>query len=312
MSFNRASALTALLASAICFPASGIAQDKTGRVKVQTPWVASSAYMQIEGIDGESMDVGHEKWIRVGSLDWGPDAAPPSRPRGGAGEVVLTRGLDGSSPELVETIDRFREKTGSELNARRRARVEWRLREILEHRFMDRVERDVLGPGEMDALLDRIARRDVDPYSAAESVLARVTGAGGAAPAGLSLDHVGVAVRDASELTALFDRLFGLRTGPPEDVGPHRVRFVETVGTTVELVEATSPDAPIAKFLEKRGPGLHHLCLLVPDIEAAIARLKERGVQLIDERPRPGAHGSRIAFLKPASVGGLLVELKQK
>lgn len=106
MSFNRASALTALLASAICFPASGIAQDKTGRVKVQTPWVASSAYMQIEGIDGESMDVGHEKWIRVGSLDWGPDAAPPSRPRGGAGEVVLTRGLDGSSPELVETIGR--------------------------------------------------------------------------------------------------------------------------------------------------------------------------------------------------------------
>jgi methylmalonyl-CoA epimerase len=190
--------------------------------------------------------------------------------------------------------------------------VEWRLREILERRFMDHVEQDVLGPGEMDALLDRIARRDLDPYSAAESVLTRVTGAGGAAPPGLSLDHVGVAVRDASELTAVFDRLFGLRTGPPEDVGPHRVRFVETAGTTVELVEATSPDAPIAKFLEKRGPGLHHLCLLVPDIEAAIAGLKERGVQFVDERPRPGAHGSRIAFLKPASVGGLLVELKQR
>ena len=215
-------------------------------------------------------------------------------------------------PELVETIDRFREKTGPELHARRRARVEWRLREILEHRFMDHVERDVLGPGEMNALLDRIARRDVDPYSAAESVLTRVTGAGGVALSGLSLDHVGVAVRDAAELTDLFDRLFGLRTGPPEDVGPHRVRFVETAGTTVELVEATSPDAPIAKFLEKRGPGLHHLCLLVPDIEAAIVGLKERGVQFIDERPRPGAHGSRIAFLKPASVGGLLVELKQR
>jgi methylmalonyl-CoA epimerase len=128
----------------------------------------------------------------------------------------------------------------------------------------------------------------------------------------MSLDHVGVAVRDASELIGLFDRLFGLRTGAPEDVGPHRVRFVETAGTTVELVEATSPEAPIAKFLEKRGPGLHHLCFLVPDIEAAIAGLRARGVQFIDDQPRPGAHGSRIAFLKPASVGGLLVELKQR
>jgi methylmalonyl-CoA/ethylmalonyl-CoA epimerase len=90
------------------------------------------------------------------------------------------------------------------------------------------------------------------------------------------------------------------------------VRFVETAGTSVELVEATTEDSPIAKFLEKRGPGLHHLCVLVPDIEAAIGRLKERGVQFIDEQPRPGAHGSRIAFIKPASVGGLLVELKQR
>jgi LAO/AO transport system kinase len=214
--------------------------------------------------------------------------------------------------ELVETIERFRQKTGPALSTRRRARAEWRLREILEHRFMTHVEQAVLAPGELDALLDRIASRDIDPYGAAESVLIRSTGPGGAAGSALALDHVGVAVRDAAELTGLFDRLFGLRTGPPEDVGPHRVRFVGAAGTTVELVEATSQDSPIAKFLEKRGPGLHHLCFLVPDIEAAIARLKERGVQLIDERPRPGAHGSRIAFIKPASVGGLLVELKQK
>lgn len=95
-----------VLALLLAWPVSGTAQDKTGRVKVQTPWLASSGYMHIDGIDGESRDVGHEKWIRVRSLVWGPGAAQPSRPGGGAGEVVLTRELDGSSAELVETIGR--------------------------------------------------------------------------------------------------------------------------------------------------------------------------------------------------------------
>jgi methylmalonyl-CoA epimerase len=210
--------------------------------------------------------------------------------------------------ELVETIGRFRERTGGALTTRRRSRAEWRLREILSRRFMDHVEHDVLAPGELDALLDRIAAREVDPYGGAESVFQRTVGGAASAP---SLDHVGVAVRDAADLTAIFERLFGLSTDQPEAVGQHRVRFVGTAGTTIELVEPIAPDAPVARFLDKRGPGLHHLCLRVPDIEAAMAQLKARGAAFIDETPRPGAHGSRIAFLKPASVGGLLVELKQ-
>jgi LAO/AO transport system kinase len=213
--------------------------------------------------------------------------------------------------ELVEAIDRFRQKTGAALTARRRARSEWRLREILEHRFMDHLEQKVLAPGELDALLDRISSRDVDPYAAAQSVIARAVGSAGGATT-LSLDHVGVAVADATELVSLFDHLFSLATDSPEDVGQHRVRFVGTAGTTIELVEPRTAESPVAKFLQKRGPGLHHLCLLVPDIDASMAMLKQRGVQFIDEQPRPGAHGSRIAFIKPASVGGLLVELKQK
>jgi len=213
--------------------------------------------------------------------------------------------------ELVETIDRFRQKTDVALTARRRARSEWRLREILERRFMDHLEQKVLAPGELETLLDRISNRDVDPYAAAQSVIARAVGSAGGA-ASLSLDHVGVAVADATELVSLFDRLFSLATDSPEDVGQHRVRFVGTAGTTIELVEPRTAESPVAKFLQKRGPGLHHLCLLVPDIDASMAALKQRGVQFIDEQPRPGAHGSRIAFIKPASVGGLLVELKQK
>ena len=126
------------------------------------------------------------------------------------------------------------------------------------------------------------------------------------------IDHLGVAATDASDFVRLFERLFGFRTGEPEDVGPHRVRFVETGDTTIEIVEPRTPEAAVAKFLHARGPGLHHVCLRVKDIDRAMATLREKGVRFIDEVARAGAHGSRIAFLHPTSVGGLLVELKQK
>jgi LAO/AO transport system kinase len=209
--------------------------------------------------------------------------------------------------DLLAMIDRFRVTTSEALGERRRARVEWRLREILERRFMQHLEERVLEPGEFGALLDRIARRDVDPYGAAAAVLGRALSGREAG----HLDHVGVAAADAMEFVDLFARLFGLETGPPEDVGPHRVRFIETGDTTIELVEPRTPEAAVAKFLRARGAGLHHLCLRVPDIERAMADLREKGVRFIDEVPRPGAHGSRIAFLHPTSAGGLLVELKQ-
>jgi methylmalonyl-CoA/ethylmalonyl-CoA epimerase len=89
------------------------------------------------------------------------------------------------------------------------------------------------------------------------------------------------------------------------------LRFVETGDATLELVEPTADDAPIAKYMEKRGPGLHHVCFRVKDIDRAMADLKARGVKLIDETPRKGAHGSRIAFIHPSETGGVLIELKQ-
>jgi LAO/AO transport system kinase len=132
-----------------------------------------------------------------------------------------------------------------------------------------------------------------------------------AGPSGpVVLDHVGVAVGDAGALADLLRTLFGVATGNPETVGVHRVRFVETGAATVELVESLSEDSPVARFLRSRGTGLHHLCFRVPDIDAALMRLKDRGVRLIDEVPRPGAHGSRIAFLHPSGTGGILIELK--
>ena len=80
------------------------------------------------------------------------------------------------------------------------------------------------------------------------------------------------------------------------------MRFVQTGDATLELVEPLTPDAPVAKFLDKRGPGLHHICLRVPDIDATMAELKARGVRLIDDAPRPGAHGSLVAFIHPSSA----------
>jgi methylmalonyl-CoA/ethylmalonyl-CoA epimerase len=122
---------------------------------------------------------------------------------------------------------------------------------------------------------------------------------------------VAIAVRDAGEMVSLFRDLFGLETGPPEDVDDHRVRFVETGPAKLELVEALSDDSAVAKFLSARRSGLHHVCLRVPDLDAALAALKARGVRLVDAVARSGAHGARIAFVHPSSTAGILIELKE-
>jgi len=90
-----------------------------------------------------------------------------------------------------------------------------------------------------------------------------------------------------------------------------RVAFLPVGESRLELLEPTAPDSVIARFLEKRS-GLHHVCVLVEDIDAALADLRARGVALIDERPRPGAGGSRVAFVHPRAAGGMLLELKEK
>src|SRR6185295_19166438 len=99
----------------------------------------------------------------------------------------------------------------------------------------------------------------------------------------------------------------------PEDVASQRVRahFIPAGEAALELLEATADDSPIAKYVARRGPGLHHITLRVDDVAAALASLKEKGVRLIDETPRPGAHGSLVAFIHPASTHVVLVELKQ-
>lgn len=128
-----------------------------------------------------------------------------------------------------------------------------------------------------------------------------------------TLDHVGIAVADLSAALAFYRDALGLEIEAPEDVASQRVRahLIPAGEAALELLEATSADSPIAGFLARRGPGLHHITLRVDDIAAALEQLKARGVRLIDQAPRPGAHGSLVAFIHPASAHGVLVELKQ-
>jgi methylmalonyl-CoA epimerase len=129
-----------------------------------------------------------------------------------------------------------------------------------------------------------------------------------------TIDHIGIAVSSLDESLAFFRDALGLELDAPEEIASQRVRahFLPAGQAFFEILEATADDSPVAKYVAKRGPGLHHVALLVDDIVAALAELKAKGVRLIDETPRPGAHGSLVAFIHPASAHGVLVELKQK
>src|SRR5215472_396385 len=127
------------------------------------------------------------------------------------------------------------------------------------------------------------------------------------------LDHIGIAVKDLPAALAFYRDALGLEIEAPEEVASQHVRahFVPVGGPKLELLEATAPESAIAKYIDKRGPGLHHITLRVEDLAAALAQLKARGVRLVDEQPRPGAEGALVAFVHPSAAGGVLVELKQ-
>ena len=127
------------------------------------------------------------------------------------------------------------------------------------------------------------------------------------------IDHIGIAVGDLGEALRFYRDALGLEVEGSEEVGSQRVRahFVPAGASKLELLEATTPDSTIAKYVGRRGPGLHHITFRVDDLPAALEALKARGVRLIDEVPRPGAEHALVAFIHPSSAHGVLVELKQ-
>lgn len=126
------------------------------------------------------------------------------------------------------------------------------------------------------------------------------------------LDHIGVAVEDLQAALQVYQAL-GLEVLKQESVPTESVNvaFLDTGECHLELLEASSEDSPIAGFIRKRGAGIHHICLKVTQLENVMAQLKAAGIKLIDEQPRPGANGKRVAFIHPKALGGVLLELSE-
>jgi len=123
--------------------------------------------------------------------------------------------------------------------------------------------------------------------------------------------HVGIAVRALDEILPFYRDLLDLPEVPLDDADGARIGGLAAGDTLVELLEARDPDSPIGKFVAKRGPGIHHICFAVDDLDGTLARCRSAGLRLIDETPRLGAEGKRIAFLHPSATAGVLIELTE-
>jgi len=130
----------------------------------------------------------------------------------------------------------------------------------------------------------------------------------------VTLDHIGIAVKNMEETLAFYRDTLGIASVGTEVIEDQKVKvaFLPVGDTELELLESTSPDGPVAKFIEKRGEGIQHIALRVDNIEKALQELKDKGVQLIDQQPRYGAGNAKIAFLHPKATGGILLEISER
>jgi methylmalonyl-CoA/ethylmalonyl-CoA epimerase len=126
---------------------------------------------------------------------------------------------------------------------------------------------------------------------------------------GTRIAHVGIAVRAIGDLLPFCRDILALPETDLDDSDGARIAGLEAGDSLVELLEAERPETPIGKFVERRGPGIHHICFAVDDLDATLGRCRAAGLRLIDETPRIGAEGKRIAFLHPSATGGILIEL---
>ncbi|MBV9770987.1 MAG: methylmalonyl-CoA epimerase [Bryobacterales bacterium] len=154
---------------------------------------------------------------------------------------------------------------------------------------------------------EEVAARRLDPYTIVDRWVH------GGASGAFEIDHLGIAVRSLDTALRFYEQQLGLTAGQRETVEQEKVNvaMLAAGGPRIELLEATVPDSVIAKFIEKRGEGLHHIALKVPDLATTVERLKTQGARLLNE-PRTGAGGHRYVFVHPSSTGGVLLELIQK
>jgi methylmalonyl-CoA/ethylmalonyl-CoA epimerase len=128
------------------------------------------------------------------------------------------------------------------------------------------------------------------------------------------IDHIGIAVRSIEKTSELLSNILGLKVSGEENIEEQKIKvaFLPLGDSELELLESTSPEGPIARFIEKKGEGIQHIAFRVDNIEKALEKLKKEGVRLIDEKPRYGAGGAKIAFLHPKSTNGILIELCER
>jgi LAO/AO transport system kinase len=205
--------------------------------------------------------------------------------------------------------------TGPSGTSRRRERTVRRIEAIVRERLLAELHGLSGSDASIATWAGRIEARSDDPFRAARALLETLRKNGApAAPTGgeMKISHLGLAVASVDGGGAIWD-LLGLVEEHREEVASQKVvtSFRRVGESSLELLEPTAPDSPIAKFLEKKGPGIHHLCLEVADVAATLAKLKAAGVRLVNETPIPGAHGCLVAFVHPASTGGVLLELSQ-
>ena len=131
------------------------------------------------------------------------------------------------------------------------------------------------------------------------------------APRGTRIAHIGLAVSALDQILPFYRDILGMPEVPLDDADGARIAGLAAGDSLVELLEARSPESPIGKYVAKRGPGIHHICFSVDDLDGTLTRCKAFGIRVIDETPRLGAEGKRIAFLHPASTAGVLVELSE-
>ena len=130
----------------------------------------------------------------------------------------------------------------------------------------------------------------------------------------MDVDHIGIAVNDLATALPRWERMFGSAASPPEEVATQKVKvaFLEAGATHLEFLQPTDPTSTIARFLESRGEGMHHLAFLVPSVDKMLAQLSADGARIIDSVSRPGARGRRVGFAHPSAFGGVLVEYVER
>jgi methylmalonyl-CoA/ethylmalonyl-CoA epimerase len=240
-----------------------------------------------------------------------------SRPDGWRPPIIKTVATTGQGlGELIKEADQFR-AFGEKGEIKERRRLEhWRSRllDLLRQTLFEKAVAGPLRDGSFEReVTDLIAHRR-DPHAVVEEIISPLLLPSVALPLqspGFKIHHLGIAVESLAQAVPLFEKLLGKAPETEESVPDQKVRVAGfNLGESrLELLEGTDVDSPITRFLAKRGPGIHHLALTVPNLSEALRKLEGDGVRLIDREPRIGAGNERIAFLHPSSTCGVLIEL---